>query len=399
MAAEAARLVHRSVPRSAFESGSAWIDFRGPTGTVPTYSFSDVLAGRVPASKLAGRVVVVGASVPTLQDLHPTSTSDTSPMPGPEIQANAIWTALHGNPLRSTPGWLAVLAIALAALTAPAVATRGRLLAAIAGGLIVAAAYTVLAQIEFDHGHVLVVAYPLLTFALSAFATTAASYLAAFVERNGFARQLRDSHVELIQRLAQAVEHRDLETGAHIRRIGIFSERLALAAGWSRREAEMLRHASAMHDVGKIGIPDAILLKPGALDESEWEVIRSHTTIGGEILANSANPLVQLAETVARCHHERWDGGGYPAGLSGREIPEAARICAICDAFDALLSARSYKSSWSLEEALAEIARSSGSHFDPKLVEIFLPLAPALVARAESDPRTSPAPTAITAPA
>jgi putative two-component system response regulator len=141
-----------------------------------------------------------------------------------------------------------------------------------------------------------------------------------------------------------------------------------------------------MHDVGKIGIPDAVLLKPGPLDEHEWEIVRAHTSMGGEILADSENPLVQLAETIARCHHERWDGTGYPLGLRGEAIPQAARICAICDAFDALLSRRAYKQSWSLEQALREISRSSGTHFDPQLVEVFLPLAPSLVAHAEEHP-------------
>ncbi len=392
MATAAARLAGHPVARSAFSGGSAWIDFRGPPETVPTYSFSDVLAGRVPASRLRGRVVVVGAAAPTLQDLHPTSTAGSNPMAGPEIQANAIWTAMHGNPLRSVPWWITALAIAIAALVAPLVALRGRLFFALAAAALAGGLYALAAQLEFDHGYVLTVAYPLATAALSMVAVTAASYLVAFAERNRFARKLRESHVELIQRLAQAVEHRDLETGAHVRRIGIFSEQLALSAGWTPRDAEMLRHASAMHDVGKIGIPDAVLLKPGSLDEAEWEIIRSHTTIGGDILANSANPLVQLAETVARCHHERWDGSGYPAGLSGEEIPEGARICAICDAFDALLSARVYKPSWSLEQALAEIARSAGSHFDPRLAEIFLQIAPDLVLQAESNPETSPVP-------
>ncbi len=390
IATAAARFAGHPAAPASFDNDSALIDFRGPDGAIPTYSFSDVLHGSVPARWLRGRVIVVGATTPTLQDLHPTSTSGAQAMAGPEIQANAIWTAMHGNPLRAAPGWLAILTIVLGGLITPALALGARLVAPLAGALLAAALYLLVAQLTFDRGQVLVVVYPLLALTVGAFATTAASYAAAFAERNRFSRRLHESQIELIQRLAQAVEHRDVETGAHIRRIGLFCEQLALAAGWARRDAVMLRHASAMHDVGKIGIPDTVLRKPGPLDEQEWAIVRAHTTMGGEILAHSANPLVQLAETIARCHHERWDGSGYPAKLRGEEIPEAARICAICDAFDALLSTRTYKASWSLEQTLAEIERSAGSHFDPRLVEAFLPLAPSLLAQGESQSEPIP---------
>jgi putative two-component system response regulator len=140
----------------------------------------------------------------------------------------------------------------------------------------------------------------------------------------------------------------------------------------------MLRHASAMHDVGKIGIPDSVLLKPGKLDAGEWEIMRSHTTKGAEILAGSQSPLLQMAEAIARTHHERWDGSGYPNGLEGEEIPLAGRICAICDVYDALGSARPYKNPWTPQEVLEEIARGSGTHFDPAIVTAFLALIPGL---------------------
>ncbi|HMD58045.1 MAG TPA: CHASE2 domain-containing protein [Solirubrobacteraceae bacterium] len=376
LATAAARAAGMPIARSSFEDGSALIDFRGPPGAIPTYSFSDVLRGRVDTRLLAGRVVVVGASAPTLQDVHPTSTSTSNPMAGPEIQANAIWTALHGNPMRDVPGWAALLAVLAAGLLAPLVALRTRPLVAGLAALVAAGAYLLAAQMAFGAGVVLNLVYPLLALAVGAVAMIAASYVAAFIERNRFSRRLQESQVELIQRLAQAVEYRDVETGAHIKRIGVLCERLALAIGWSEREAEIIRHASAMHDVGKIGIPDAVLLKAGPLDEDEWEVVRRHTTFGGQMLADSDNPLVRLAETIARCHHERWDGSGYPAGLRGEQIPLAARICAVCDAFDALISQRSYKSSWSVEQALAEIERCRGSHFDPALADVFVAIVP-----------------------
>jgi CHASE2 domain-containing sensor protein len=379
LAVAAARFGGHPVPPRRFHDGRAWIDFRGPPHAIDTYSYSDVLSGRVDPRLLAGRIVVVGASAPTLQDVHQTSTAASHLMSGPEIQANAIWTAMHDNPLQSAPGWLALIAVVLAAMLAPLATLRLRPLTTTLAALAAAALYLVAAQVAFEHGVILVVVYPLLALLAGLVGMIAASYVLAFIERNQFSRQLRASQLELIQRLAQAVEYRDAETGGHIRRIGTLCERLARSIGWSERDAEMLRHASAMHDVGKIGIPDTILLKPGRLDEDEWRVVRSHTTIGAEILADSANPLVQMAERIALHHHERWDGTGYPAGIAGEEIPIEARICSVCDVFDALLSQRSYKDSWRLEDALAEIARNRGTQFDPVLVDRFLELAPEML--------------------
>jgi CHASE2 domain-containing sensor protein len=378
MAVAAAHVVGDPVPASRFSNDRALIDFRGPPGTVPTSSFSDVLRGKVPARAFRGKIVVVGATAPTLQDVHQTSITSDTPMPGPEIQANAIWTALHGNPLQPAGWWLALIAVVLAGAAAPLLALRLRVLLAVAVAGALMALYLLVAQLAFDSGAVLVVSYPIAAWCLGAIGTVVASYVAAFIERNAFARQLQASQLELIQRLAQAVETRDVETGEHVRRIGRLCRLLALELGWSAADADRLQHASAMHDIGKIGIPDSILLKPGALTDEEWGVIKAHTTVGAEILAGSENPLVQMAQDIARCHHERWDGGGYPAGLEREEIPLAARICAVVDVYDALCSKRTYKEAWSFERALAEIERDGGSHFDPEVVAAFLRLAPRL---------------------
>jgi putative two-component system response regulator len=134
-----------------------------------------------------------------------------------------------------------------------------------------------------------------------------------------------------------------------------------------------------MHDVGKIGIPDRVLLKPGRLDHDEWEIMETHTTIGADILAGSNSPLLQMAERIALTHHEKWDGSGYPRGLAGDEIPLVGRICAICDVFDALTSKRPYKDAWPAADALDEVRSQSGRHFDPSLVELFLEFAPDLL--------------------
>jgi CHASE2 domain-containing sensor protein len=367
-----------TITRSCFSNDRALIDFRGPPGTIRTISYADVLDGRIRPQVFRGKIVVVGATSATLQDVHQTSTTSASPMAGPEIQANAIWTAQHGNPLRPAPGWLALIAIILGALIAPLASLKFRVLASLLLAGAVAAGYVLIAQVAFDGGTVLVLTYPLAAWTLAAIGTVAANYVGAFIERNAFARQLRESQLELIQRLAQAVDTRDTETGEHIQRIGRLSQRLALQIGWSAEDAEILRHASAMHDIGKIGIPDHILLKPGKLDRDEWEVVKAHTTAGAHILADSSNPLVQMARDIAMSHHERWDGSGYPAGLKGEEIPIAARICAVVDVYDALLAKRSYKEAWTAGQALAEIRQGSATHFDPKLVEAFLTLAPQL---------------------
>jgi putative two-component system response regulator len=152
-----------------------------------------------------------------------------------------------------------------------------------------------------------------------------------------------------------------------------------------KAEADRLRHASAMHDIGKIGIPDRILQKPGKLDPDEWAVMKTHTTMGATILGGSNAPLIQMAETIARTHHERWDGSGYPAGLAGEAIPLIGRVVAICDVFDALLSVRPYKHAWTLDDALTEIRAQSGRHFDPQLVEPFERLARAVAAAGPAD--------------
>jgi len=184
--------------------------------------------------------------------------------------------------------------------------------------------------------------------------------------------ELRQTHLEVIRRLAQAAEWRDDHTGLHITRMSRLVYRLARRAGLDDDTSEMLMHAATMHDIGKIGIPDRILLKAGPLEPAEWEQMKTHTMIGAQLLAGSRSPTIQLAELVARTHHERWDGGGYPAGLAGEEIPLPARIVSICDVFDALVSERPYKSPWPIAKALDEIRSLSGHAFDPRLVELFV---------------------------
>lgn len=185
-------------------------------------------------------------------------------------------------------------------------------------------------------------------------------------------RQLEGLQIELIERLLRAAEFRDNDTGNHVSRIGAYAFELGKAAGFSFEFCDMLMYASMMHDMGKVGIPDSILLKPDKLDDEEWEKMKTHTDKGAQIMAGSSFELIQLAEQIALCHHERWDGKGYPRGLKGEEIPVAGRVTAICDVFDVLLSDRPYKKAWPLEYVVEEIKKGSGTHFDPYLTEVFL---------------------------
>ena len=183
--------------------------------------------------------------------------------------------------------------------------------------------------------------------------------------------ELRETQLEVVRRLSHAAESRDHETGVHITRMSRMCMRLALAAGATPMEAELLLQAAPMHDVGKIAIPDRILNKAGKLAPDEWEIMKSHAAVGAELLAGSRSPVVQLGESIALTHHERWDGTGYPRGLRGEEIPFPARVVAVCDVFDALISNRPYKQAWTVERALEELLSERGGHFEPRLVDAF----------------------------
>ena len=176
---------------------------------------------------------------------------------------------------------------------------------------------------------------------------------------------------ETINRLMRAAEFRDNETGMHILRMGHFSAQIGKALDLPDAECETLLMATPMHDIGKGATPDRILLKPGKLDADEWQIMRRHTIAGYEILKESQSELLQTAAQIALSHHEKYDGSGYPYGLKGNDIPMCARICAVSDVFDALMSERPYKRAWPLEKAIDEMNRLSGTHFDPRLIEAF----------------------------
>jgi len=185
-------------------------------------------------------------------------------------------------------------------------------------------------------------------------------------------KDLEETRLDIVRRLGIAAEYKDNETGNHIIRMSKMSKIIAAQYGFSEKNQELMLNASPMHDIGKIAIPDVVLMKPGKLDEEEWQIMQTHAIRGSELLVGASSELMLMAEEIARTHHEKWDGSGYPNGLKGDEIPLVGRMCAIADVFDALTSKRPYKKAWSFEEAVEEIQDSSGTHFDPELVKIFM---------------------------
>jgi putative two-component system response regulator len=197
---------------------------------------------------------------------------------------------------------------------------------------------------------------------------------------------IRRVQEETILRLASASQYRDEETGAHIQRTGLFSALMAEVLGWPVEQVDNIRMAAPMHDVGKIGIPDAVLQKPGKLTAEEFEIMKTHAEIGAQMLADSASPMLQMAHDIALCHHERWDGHGYPRGLCGAAIPETARIVALMDVYDALTHNRIYRAALPEEEALTIMEQERDTHFDPSLFSVFLALLPELRLTAAAHP-------------
>ena len=192
-------------------------------------------------------------------------------------------------------------------------------------------------------------------------------------------KELEETQLQVIRRLGRAAEFKDNETGMHVIRMSLYSALLASRTGVEKEECDLLLNAAPMHDIGKIGIPDRILLKPGKLDPEEWKIMRTHVSIGADILSGDDSDLLKLARTVALEHHEKWDGSGYPYGLKGTEISLAGRIVSLCDVFDALTSERPYKSAWTIEEALIFIEEQKGIHFDPTLASHIKEMVPEIL--------------------
>jgi putative two-component system response regulator len=201
-------------------------------------------------------------------------------------------------------------------------------------------------------------------------------------------KRLEQSYMDAIQMLGLASRFKDADTGSHIWRMASYSRLLAEAKGWSADACRMIELAAPMHDIGKLGIPDAIMHKPGKLNPDERAIIETHSAIGYEILRASDGPILQMAATIAHHHHERWDGTGYPCRLAASDIPEAARIVAVADVFDALTMPRPYKEAWPLERVLETMRAGAGQHFDPVLIDLLTAIMPQiLTVQAESRER------------
>ncbi len=191
--------------------------------------------------------------------------------------------------------------------------------------------------------------------------------------------ELNNTRQEIIRRLGRAVEYKDNETGFHVIRMSHYSRLIAQAYGGNDTWVELVFNTAPMHDIGKIGIPDKVLLKPGKLDSDEWKLMKKHSGFGAEIIGKHPSFLLQMSYSIALTHHEKWDGSGYPHGLAGKAIPLEGRIVAIADVFDALTSDRPYKKAWSVEDAVKLINDTSGSHFDPSLVHLFREVMPEIL--------------------
>lgn len=193
------------------------------------------------------------------------------------------------------------------------------------------------------------------------------------------ATMIEKSYRDSIYMLGEAAHYKDTDTGVHIWRMAAYAGALARACGWEDEKFRLLELAAPMHDTGKLAIPDAILCKPGKLDAQEWAVMKTHTRIGANILAKSDSPVFRIAAEIALRHHEKWDGSGYPDGVAGEAIPESARITAIVDVFDALSMKRPYKEPWPLEQVMDNLHQQCGSHFEPRLVEVFDSILPRIL--------------------
>ncbi|HSL23446.1 MAG TPA: CHASE2 domain-containing protein [Vicinamibacterales bacterium] len=389
---ERARLMigERFVPLD--ERGSLVVRFRGPRGTFPHVSAADVLNGRTPPDALNERIVFVGATALGVRDVTPTPVETA--MPGIEVHASAADTLLQEDFISTPSYWRAyeIAATLVFGLTATAlVAVAGHMYGAALAALLLPLLWRATAQGVDSAGIFLSPMYPMLA-VVSALAVVVVAGVRFERRRAEHEQERRQrAHHFAVQSLTSLMETRDGATGLHARRTQAYSRLLAarlarvpyFAAYLTPERIELISRLSPLHDIGKVGVRDAVLNKPGALSGDEREEIERHPEFGHEAIARAerlAGPgagddvLVQVAKDVVYTHHERWDGRGYPRGLTGREIPIAGRIVAVVDVYDALTTTRIYRGRVPHDEAVAAIAAGRGTQFDPDVVDAFLEL-------------------------
>jgi adenylate cyclase len=366
--------------------GNALVNFRGEGRHYETIPILKLLSGAVSADYFVGKVVLLGATASALNDI--VSTSLDLAFPGVETHATLIDNVLNNDVLK-IPLWfksLEFIALILSGALITILIVKTNVVTYSLSSLFIGALLLIFPAIVLYNFQVYLSPFLSLINLISVFiVTTACKYYAAEKHLVTILKSISNASLSIIDSMATVAELRDSETGGHIIRTKLYVRALAEHLQTKEKYKSQISNdylnfiyaAAPLHDIGKVGIPDNILLKPGRLTPDELVIMRTHASLGGQILKQTqekvgSSPYIDIAIEIANCHHERWDGSGYPAGLQGEEIPLSARIMAIADVFDALVNRRVYKEAMSFETTISIITQGSGNHFDPNMVDAFI---------------------------
>ncbi len=351
--------------------GRMTIRYIGEPDTFQAVSYKDVIDGIFSPSFFKDKIVLIGQmNLTGGSDLHETpTTSGNARMSGVEIQANILQTILKENFLRPENKSIVILSIFLMSVLGGVILFRLRFRWGIPALFLVEFTYIICAFFAFDRGILLDLLYPSLSLGISYVTAISVDNIRLFKDLKTKHKDLLRTYNTTLQGWAHALELRDYETSGHTERVTTMAVELAKSMGLSKEEIVHIRRGAILHDIGKIGIPDRILLKKDKLTDEEWETMRQHPLYGYEMLLPI--PFLKPALDIVICHHERWDGNGYPNALKGEEIPLAARIFSVVDVWDALTSKRPYHEAMPKDQVLSIIEEEAGTHFDPKVVAAF----------------------------